>query len=353
MPVPPIKALYYARIHFDSVGWLRAALLYWEGVLRFRPEGETPIDPPEVDELAAAGLIENVAPERYRFDVAEAFHARLGDVADWFARGPCVEESADPLVPASHLDPDLVRRLEDRGLAAARGDWVKLPPAMAMLYKSILANEAGRELNAAPANDDSHCDLPAYLAHRRLALGPNPRAPTDGFACARALHPFPSIEQTASLTTERLLEIRANTTAQRRLFRESVQQRVQQLDDLPSEEAMRSHLHDFTSEVRAEVRAQRVSRRASNIGDAWRLVLLGLPASIGTAVAVAEAMPMVAAAGVVGSIGLGVADVFARARQRRRAGHYLLVLEAAALAHRMKNSEGPVPPHARSPGSGR
>jgi hypothetical protein len=90
-----------------------------------------------------------------------------------------------------------------------------------------------------------------------------------------------------------------------------------------------SHLRDFQTEVEAEVRSQRGALLASNLRDAWRLLLISAPASVGTAIAVAQSIPLLAAAGVVGSIGLGVADVWTRATQRKRTGHYLLLLETS------------------------
>src|SRR6185503_1501474 len=74
----PICALYYPHIQFRSLGWIKAALLYWEGVKRIVPEGLDPKDPPEVLELLAEGLIENVAPsEALRAQAARRFRLRL------------------------------------------------------------------------------------------------------------------------------------------------------------------------------------------------------------------------------------------------------------------------------------
>jgi hypothetical protein len=347
--VAPVKALYYPHIQFGSVGWLRAALLYWEGILRLVPDGFTPFDPPEVHELVSAGLIEDVSPGRYRRAVADALGPQIEKMPPREGNMPCLDASADPLVHVSKFEPNLLQNLKRRGLAAAGGEWVKLSPEMATMYKVILANAAGRELNAAPATDDTVCGAPVYFAYRKLVVDPARRAPPDGFSCARLIAPFPAIERAGSLTTEMLLKIRENTSTQRRIFRDTIQERVAQLADLPSEEAIVSHLEDFKSEIRTEINEQRGAHRASSLRDAWRLILISAPASVGTAVAVAGAMPLVAAAGVVGSIGLGVADFMAHAAQRRRAGHYLLVLESAFAARYHGIPIPALAPNARSP----
>jgi hypothetical protein len=339
--VTPVKALYSPHIQFASIRWLRSALLYWEGILRFVPEGFVPFDPPEVHELVAEGLIENVSPERYLKSAAETFNSRLDEVLRSPLRPACLGASADPLVHVSQIEGGLLERLQGKGLAAAGGEWVKMSPEMAALYKVILANVAGRELNAPPTTDETSCEAPVLFEYRRLCRGTAKAAPPDGFACARMLAPFPVLESPSSrvLTTENLLKVRATLPTQRRIFRETVQDRIGQIADLPSSDAMRSHLRDFEGEIEGEVHSQRGALFASNLRDAVRFILISAPASIGAAVAVAESIPLVGAVGVVGSVGLGIADVLMRASQRKRAGNYLLLLEAALGNRRVGNRD--------------
>jgi hypothetical protein len=327
--VTPVKALYSPHIQFSSVGWLRAALLYWEGILRFVPDGFAPFDPPEVHELVSTGLIENVSADRYRKVAGERFGQRIEEIRRAPLRPPCLRASDDPLIHVSLIERSILQDLERRGLAASGGEWVKMSPEFAALYKVILADTAGRELNAPPTTDETACEAPVLFEYRKVARGTAHPAPPDGFACARRLHPFPMLESSASFSTESLLKARSSFSSQRRIFRETVQERVAQIADLPSEEAIESHLRDFETEIEAELHVQRGALLASNLRDAGRLLLISAPASIGTAFAVAESVPLVAAAGVIGSIGLGITDVMMRANQRKRAGNYLLLLEAA------------------------
>jgi hypothetical protein len=333
--VTPVKALYCRRIQFESTGWLRAALLYWEGVLRFVPDGLAPIDPPEVHDLVTAGLVENVSPNRYRKAAAEALKARLDDVLRVAPqRLPCLTGTGDPLIYASMLDPELLQLLQERGQAATAGEWARMAPDLATLYKTILANIAGRELNAAPATDESECDVSEYLDYRTLVRGTGQSAPVDGFACARPLEPFRTVEAANSLSAETLLTIRREYSAPRRIFRDTVQARVAPIADLPSKDAIHAHVRDMRTEIEGEVEAQRGALRQSNTRDTWKFLLIGAPASIGTAVAVAGAAPMAAALGLFGSVGIGAADLLMHQRQRRRAGPYLLSLEGALRARR-------------------
>src|SRR5580704_6582677 len=94
--VQPVKALYYPRAQFASIGWVKAALLYWESLLRVVPDGLDTHDPPEVHDLVAAGLIEDISPTPYRDATKTAFAPRLE--AQLRARGgpsPCLRPEAD------------------------------------------------------------------------------------------------------------------------------------------------------------------------------------------------------------------------------------------------------------------
>src|SRR5258708_7009417 len=194
--VQPIKALYYPRIQFASVGWLRAALLYWEGVLRILPEGFAPWDPPEVHELATLGLIEDLSPAPYRRRAAERFVAILErqfrKPGGW---SPESSAEASTLVHVDMMEQGLLRELQARGLAAVAREWATMPAEIAKLYEMALANEAGQELHAAPATDESDDDIPrTYFAHQVLSADPATIAPIDGFASVRRIDPFPRFE---------------------------------------------------------------------------------------------------------------------------------------------------------------
>jgi hypothetical protein len=78
--VQAIEALYYPQIEFPSAAWVKAALLYWEGLLRIVPDGRTPEDPPEVKALVDAGVIQDVSPAPFRSATSEAFGTRLEDL---------------------------------------------------------------------------------------------------------------------------------------------------------------------------------------------------------------------------------------------------------------------------------
>jgi hypothetical protein len=340
----PVKALYYPHIQFASFGWLRTALLYWEGILRIVPDGFEPWDPPEVYELAAAGLIENVSPTRYLKAAREAFAPRLQQLLLEKRDGSLgVRRESGTLVHIAELEPELLQELQSQGLATAAGDWASMAPEIASLYKAILATEAGRELHAPPATDAPQEDLASSFFFAKQ-LSRNGRVLIDGFAWARDLDPFPRIER-RPLSTDKVLEIRQSYVSQRRAFRERVQVRLAAIDSLPSVAAVASHLNDFATEIDGEKLARRRALQSSGVRNAWALLKVSAPAALGAAVTLAGAPLLVAAAGVAGSAALGVTDwLVQRHHERRDSGHYLLSLEETVpdRAFRPRRS-GPAP----------
>jgi hypothetical protein len=335
--IQPVKALYYPRVHFDSMGWLKSALLYWEGLVRIVPEGLAQADPPEVHALAAAGLIESVSPARYERAATSAFMQRLEKAlalqADFSACLGGVRRPRDNgkyhLIGVGEIDPGLLRDLEAYGLAAAEGDWVTMSAEMAKLYMLTLADEIAIQLNAAPATDEPLCDVAtSYFARRALSDKPNPMMLIDGYAYARSIAPFPSLES-ASLPIDRLLKVRQKYAEERRAFRALVQERAGETAALESVEAIDSHLRDLTSELENEAAIHRRARRASRARETWKFVGIGTPASLGAIVTFAGAPPLVAALGGIGSIGAAMTEwLLGRRQARRPAMRYLVSLDA-------------------------
>jgi hypothetical protein len=232
------------------------------------------------------------------------------------------------LIRVGEIEAGLLRELQALGLAAVSGGWVTMSSDLAQLYTVTLAGVIGRAVHAAPATDQAICDVASlYFARRQLFGGDDAQTPIDGYACARSLAPFPELEA-ADVPTEKLLKVRQKYASERRAFRELVQARAVDIAELPSVDAMASHLRDLTTELEAEVDSQRRSRRADYVRDVWKLVGIGTPASIGAVVTLAGAPSLVAALGGAGSVAAAVTDwLLERRHGHRSTARYLLSLE--------------------------
>jgi hypothetical protein len=329
--IQPVKALYYPRILSRSLGWLKAALLYWEGLVRVVPDDFEPLDPPGVHDLVEAGLIESISPDRYLEGAQRTFAASLEKLLQGRSRSSRrADRGSGALLHVRELAPSLLQELQTRGLAMTAGEWVSMAGDVAALYKICLTGQAGRELHAAPAIDEGEGDVAAwFFSSREQRGGSAATGLVDGFACARRVHPFPEIEQNG-VPTNRLLAARRTFAPQRRAFREQLQGRVAAIDTLPSVAAVRAHLDDAVSEIDGEVNAQRRDLGTVNARNALKVVTMSTPAALGTAVTLAGAPIPTAVAGVTASLGLGVVDWFLQRRQLGRfSTSYVLLLEAA------------------------
>jgi hypothetical protein len=334
--VQAVEALYYPGSEFTSVRWVKAALLYWEGLLRIVPDGITPKDDDEVRELEAAGLIRKVSPGPYRAAAARTFEQQLAEILPGrddmiIAPGSSNEDARLEAVHLTEIDESLAKDLQSRKLLAVSGTWARMPAELARLYHVTLGCVAGEELFVAPVTDHVLSDeASAYVVCRkRLALDPK-TVPVNGLAWARLAVPFPGPDMVAGLSARRLIEIREKYARQRRVFRDLVQARATAIFALPSVEAIRSHLEDFAKEIHGELELQRHALHVTRVREAWSLLGISAPLSIGAGLATLGAPLLVATAGGIGSIGLGVVDWFLeRDLSRRLDTHYLLALEAS------------------------
>jgi hypothetical protein len=332
--VQPVKALYYPRTHFTSPTWLKAALLYWERIVRIVPDGFSLLDPPDVHELAAEGLVQNVSPAPYRDAAKKRFLRRLEHAlskreALFSANGSRAgaPRRSYQLIAIDKVERGLLQELQAHGLASVSEDWVTMSSELADMYLVALANEIARSLYAAPATDTSPTEVPStFLAQQELSGDRSPEVPIDGYACARTIGPFRAIEG-SSVPADRILRIRQRCSDERRAFRELIQDRAVAIAGLHSTQAIDAHLRDLAFELEGEASAQRRSRTASYWRDAGRVLGVGAPASIGAVVTLSGAPALVAALGGVGSVAAGITEWIVDRRQARHAVQYLLCLE--------------------------
>jgi hypothetical protein len=331
--VEPIEALYYPRVEFPSPAWVKAALLYWEGLLRIVPDGCTPHDPPEVQALVQSGAIQNVSPAPFRARTGEAFGTRLDDLLQsrkgkplddgWSCGLP--ESGGEERVHLTEMETSLARDLESKRLLSVEGEWARMSPSLARLYQITMANEASRQLLAAPVTSDRGCDVAsAYFSSRKMTRDPS-TVPTDGWQWAQLYTPFPSIEAVQSLSIEKLLELRSKNAHQRHRFRETVQRRTTDIAKLPSAEAVRAQLEALGEEMADELKLQRKALRATGLNDLWTTLGVSTPLAIAAGTALLQGPALAMALGGFGAVGLTVADWFFERHQRQRTeGHYLL-----------------------------
>jgi hypothetical protein len=334
--IQPQKAIYYPHVEFASTAWVKSALLYWESVVRWRPPGSAPQDDPEIEQLLAARLIEELSPEPDARHAAPEIGQRIEELIG--ALGGELPACLPGIRGLRGMAPE--REERDRaeileameGYPLAKKAFVERSDQARALFLTLWAEKVAHERRFAAVTDEPVVDAIAlYLEHDQVTDDARRLTPGRGQAIAELSLPTPSLEAIAQLSVERLLEIRQKYAHQRRHFRETVQARVAAIAELETPQAIEEKLKALEAETRDDLEAAREAVKDANVRERWSLLGVTAPASLAAAMSIAAYSPVLGPAGGVGAIALGVTSWF----MQKRAGspppvtHYLLSVDAA------------------------
>src|SRR5262249_21804106 len=168
LPVNYGKALYYPYIHVRDENWLKAALLYWDGLRRIIPPSLGVLDDSvEVQKVVDAGLLERAGPLPYCDGAGKRFRNALlpllGDRRRMkhLRRGSTVEDLRRPNVEL-HIDKlshQLHQQLESEGLTKQSGEWLTMERSLGDYYMLCLAAEMSQEMRSPLLTDKADYQL--------------------------------------------------------------------------------------------------------------------------------------------------------------------------------------------------
>jgi hypothetical protein len=336
--IQPSKGLYYPNLDFKSAAWVKSALLYWDAIVRVRSTGTTPRDDPEIQEIAAAGLIEEAWVEPRRRDLTPEFGRRV----DELVRGHDgrLPPSVPKTKPALGDTPELIQKVRQQVYddlhdypVARDALWNGDEDQARTLFFAFFLEKHANALGLAPATDEPmFTALGTFFAEEEVTPDPGQLSATDGSAIAQLALPVPSVEALADLPVERLLEIREKYADQRRRFREKVQTKLATVRELRTPQEIQEHLNSLQQEIQGDLEASREAVKDSRAKERWTTLGITVPAWIAASEAVAVAAgPVAAPVAGVGTMALGMTRWFMR--RRRESGpqsHYLLSLDTAA-----------------------
>jgi hypothetical protein len=327
----PNKALYYPHLEFGSAAWVKSALLYWEGLVRFVGEVE-PNDEPEIRELVSARLIEPIAFEPFRPQVKRLFGERFaelirqrGGLPDTIPRARGLRADID--LDAKLLE-ELAQELESQRHREASEVIRTMPEQALVLAATFAAHVIASERSLSPVTDDCvFAAIDTYFAEEGMTS--EPKAAPGGLAEADLLIPSPSVDAVASLPVERLLEVRDKLRSQRRSFRRKVERLRAAIAELPTVEAVREQLEAFAADIRDDLDAERQAMREAKVKDDWTFMTITAPAALAVGVTIAgSSSPVLGPIAGVGAVALGVTNWYVQRRKKREAsGNYLLSLK--------------------------
>jgi hypothetical protein len=340
--VQPPKAAYYPHLEFGSTAWVKSALLYWDAIVRAKLPGSPPHDDPEIHQLLEAGAIEEVAPDPRRrgamaeiADRLEELIRALGGGLPSGIPGMGVPRGTSPEREA-RVRAEIVEALRAHPLA--RKAFLETPDQARAVFFVVWIDIIAREKQFAPVTDDPIFDaIKTYLDHDKITDDPKNVTETDGHAIAQLSLPTPSLEAIAHLPVKRLLEIREKYAAQRRHFREQVQQQLTAIAKLSNREAIEAQLHAFRDSIHDDLEAAREAVKDAKVKERWTMLGISAPASLAAGVSIAAAAsPVLGPIGGAGTLALGVTSWYMRQRKGSSSpNNYLLSVDTAVkdLSH--------------------
>jgi hypothetical protein len=336
--IQPNKALYYPHLTFQSAGWVKGALLYWDGLVRMLGQVQ-PDDDAEIRELVEAGLIETIPLSPFSVEMRQQFGKRFGDLLrqrqgfpDAIPRVHDLRGRRPELV--AMLVQNLAQALESQDRRRAAEVVRAMPDQAIALASGLMGHLVASERGLAPITDDPvFSAIATYFTADDVTS--DPKAAPNGLAEADLRVPAPSPEALASLPVPRLLEIRDKLGNQRREFRRKVEAHRAAIAELPNVEAVRDQVKSFAADIHDDLEAQREAMEKANFRHNWSFLSVTAPASLAVGMTIAgSASPILGPVAGAGAVALGVSNWYVQRRKgERSSSNYVLSLQTE-LGHK-------------------
>ncbi len=314
------KALYYPYFGVRDVNWLKAALLYWDGIRRIGP-GTGRHDHVETKQAVEAGLLEETDPEPYIESAAERFRNYIVPLATSpkkFSQAQLnqvIQEMGSAQSPGYQLRVEkmtnsLIWELRERGMAQLSGDWVITERWVGGVYMMCLAMEMSQKIGAPPATHVTALEgLGEYLAFGQ------PRMPKSKKSKTSLLHlgiSLPNSDDLAGVSMKKVLTFHEKCAEERRHFRRAVENIMRKANEIEDPNALSDYLSDQSQDIKEAINNHNHALGFLKTKSAYGLLKISTPAAV-TTVATALAP---AAATLLAGLGITAGLVTWWAEQR-------------------------------------
>lgn len=264
------QAIYYPKIHFKDVNWLKASLLYWDGIRRIVPPSVKVRDSDDVQCLVKEGLVVDVDPGSYRGAARENFLANLrklyqsrdgklppdtlgGD--DYWAPDPVDVQGKSKRVwiHAEKIDGRIALSLESLERAERDGPWWKVERRTAGLYMMSLAHSIGAAFGQAIVTDTDQRDAAGLFINTPSGS----TQPSGGtYVLARLVTSFPAPADMERVTVKELVKFRAQNEKLRGRFRRAMHRAARDIANYQPDE-WQARLRELKREIDDAEKEQR------------------------------------------------------------------------------------------------
>ena len=351
-------ALYYPSMHFQDTAWLKAALLYWDGIHRMVPDAhaiELRSEPTEVrlacdQELVTPIEVASYVPQiendtfqliekladmkddrqsveallRERATFGEHVEFDISAALERFAKHRGVEVD----LHRAKLTDSLISALERAGLGRSETDGVYVHQVVGALYMSALAGRVSDSVQCQRVTDYS-----ANHWFGNMFASKHAREPTAVLHQISAA--FPDRERLRDIPMQKIVDFCRKHSAERRRFKNAVETLVATLCTTDDEIAKKDRLSSIRGEIEEALQAHQAALEDNKTLGLRAILSFGLPAGlISLAKSVGLGPASMAILGVA-SGGISTISMWTEYRSKRAAieeknrWQYLLALKKA------------------------
>lgn len=333
------KALYYPYFGIRDGSWLKAALLYWDGIRRIGP-GTGHHESYESHLTAQAGLLVETDPRPYVEGAADMFRnyvipliarAHGSDQAQRIQIEQITKEmkltqpSEYYRLRTEKMTETLMADLHGRGLAQFSGEWVTAKTWVGGVYMMCLAMEMSEKIGAPPVTHvSSLADLGEYLT-----FGQPPQHEVEqptAFLLNLGIS-FPNPLSLSDVPIEKVIQFHEKYGDERRRFRKALEKIAREANKVVDANAMFDYLSDQRQEIKAALDDHNKSISYLNIKSGTGLLKVSTPAGVGLLAAALNpaAANLLAGLGITTSLIAWWADRRSDIQKAKQAPyHYLL-----------------------------
>lgn len=248
----PHSVLYYPSIEFQSIEWVKRALLFWDHVYRIVPDGYTPNDPQEIMSLKEHNLVIDIpVSEGEKQKTASSFLKFIKGL-EYVPSGLNVQDT--DRLNKYKADYRLIRLFDaiaDKYDFKRDGDWYYFPRNIARGYMFTLAQTIAESRRLVRATDD--LDVwsvsPYFTEKGNFPFEDVPyKQGNEGVYCSLMIEDaLPT--NVGSLTSKQIIDFNVNHKDERTIFRNRINELVYRLPQIKSREQwgdeMNFLLNDF------------------------------------------------------------------------------------------------------------
>jgi hypothetical protein len=370
-------AFYYPYIQIQDLNWLKAALLYWDGVRRVMPPDVLVNDPPEIREAIAAGSLIDTSPAPYRQAASETFLKKFkpfiqdqsvckklerifGDSLHAQATGALEDTSEDSMIRIySNTDESRavpIWNVQDFGTVYAVdkiyssqiesealdvlstfrfrdnpdgttdiAHVVRARSFVAGFYRVCLANEISNRIGIPLVTDMPRIvDCSQYVSFGQGGAGAN-----DPMGVLMKLNvDFPSPESLQNISMAKILEFQQKRSSERKRFRNAIESILSVASKLEDPNALADFFRDQGMEIQHAMANHKKSLDELNVSSLSSLLSVSAPTAIAASAGLVVPPAAIALTGM--GIGLSLVHWWAEVRKKRAdvrqetPWHYLL-----------------------------